>query len=63
MNFKPKYYKTHPVSTVLRLESVMDERGNLRYAVTICTSGVKETHFLFEKLCSAIDFIHSNFGR
>ena len=62
MDFKPQYYKTSPLSLVLKLESVSDRHGNIKYAVTLA-NGVKEnTHFLFEKLSSALDFIQSNFN-
>ena len=62
MDFRPQYYRTHPLSLVLKLESVIDKYGNVKYAVTLA-NGVKEnTHFLFEKLSSALDFINSNFS-
>ena len=61
MDFVPQYYKTNPLSLLLKLESVVDRRGNIKYCVTLA-NGVKEnTHFLFEKLSSALDFINSNF--
>lgn len=61
MDFKPQYYKTHPLSLVLKLETVTDKRGNIKFAVTL-SNGVKEnTHYLFEHLGSALDFINSNF--
>lgn len=62
MDFKPQYYKTTPLSLLMRLESVVDRRGNVRYCVTLAKSGVKETHYLFEYLSSALDFINSNFS-
>lgn len=62
MKFKPQYYKTTPLSLVLKLETVADGKGNIRHCVTAC-EGVKENrHFFFEKFDSALDFIHSNFG-
>lgn len=61
MDFKPQFYKAHPLSLILKLESVYDKTGSLRYAVTM-TKGTKEsTHYLFEHLTSAVDFINSNF--
>lgn len=61
MQFKPTYYKTSPLSLVLKLESVMDKQCNIKYCVTCC-NGVKENqHFMFEYLSSAIDFVTSNF--
>lgn len=62
MDFKPQYYKTHPLSLVLKLESVMDKSGNLRYAVTMSKGQHEKIHYLFEKMASAIDFINSNFN-
>lgn len=61
MDFVPQYYKTHPLSLVLKLESVIDKRGNIKFAVTLA-KGEKETHYLFSRLESALDFIDSNFG-
>lgn len=61
MNFQPKYYKTHPLSQVLTLESVVDRKGNMMYAVS-SSRGVNECkHYLFMHLSSAIDFISTNF--
>lgn len=62
MDFKPQYYRTHPLSLVLKLESVMDKRGNLRYAVTLSSGDKENVHYLFKHLDSALDFIDSNFG-
>lgn len=61
MNFKPQYYKTSPLSLIVKLESVSDSLGNIMYAVT-CSNGVKEnSHYIFAHLSSALDFINSNF--
>lgn len=62
MDFKPQYYRSHPLSLIVKLESVYNKHGTLMYAVTL-SRGVKDnTHFLFHHLSSAIDFINSNFG-
>ena len=61
MDFKPTYYKTHPLSLVLKLESVMDRNGNIRYAITLAKGEKDSIHYLFEHLSSALDFINSNF--
>lgn len=61
MDFKPQYYRTHPLSLILRLESVTDKRGNIRFCVTLSTGVKDNVHYLFEHLDSALDFIHSNF--
>lgn len=61
MKFKPQYYKTSPLSLVLRLESVSDKLGNVRYCVTMCNGERENVHYLFNHLSSAIDFINSNF--
>lgn len=62
MNFVPQYYKTHPLSMILRLESVIDKRGNMKYCVTMCTGEKENVHYMFSKLESAMDFITSNFN-
>ena len=62
MDFKPQYYKTHPLSLILRLESVTDRLGNIKYAVTLAKGEHDSVHYLFEKLSSALDFINSNFS-
>jgi len=61
MDFKPTYYKTHPLSLILKLESVVDRSGNIRYAVTLAKGENENIHYLFEYLTSALDFIQSNF--
>lgn len=61
MDFKPQYYKTNPLSLVLRLESVMDRHGNIKFAVTLAKGSKENVHYLFEHLTSAMDFIYSNF--
>lgn len=61
MNFKPTYYKTHPLSLVVKLESVVDRRGNVKYAVTLANGSKDNIHYLFDKLSSAMDFVNSNF--
>lgn len=61
MDFKPTYYKTNPLSLVLKLESVTDRKGNIKFAVTL-SKGVRENvHYMFQNLSSALDFINSNF--
>lgn len=62
MDFIPQYYKTNPLSLILRLESVADKRGNIKYAVTLAKGDKDNIHYLFTKLESAMDFIQSNFG-
>lgn len=62
MDFKPVYYKTNPLSLILKLESVMDKHGNVKYAVTLAKGEKENIHYLFSKLESAMDFIQSNFG-
>lgn len=62
MDFVPQYYKTNPLSLVLRLESVTDKRGNIKFAVTLSQGERENVHYLFEHLTSALDFINSNFG-
>lgn len=62
MDFKPVYYRTNPLSFVLKLESVTDRRGNIKYAVTLAKGVHENTHFLFSELSSALDFISSNFN-
>lgn len=62
MDFKPQYYKTSPLSLVVKLESVSDKQGNIKFAVTMCHGSKENTHFLFSHLSSAIDFISSNFS-
>lgn len=61
MNFVPQYYKTHPLSLVLKLESVVDRHGNVRFAVTLSNGTKENVHYLFEHMASAMDFIQSNF--
>ena len=62
MNFKPQYYKTSPLSLVLKLESVIDRKGNIKFAVTLSKGTNENVHYLFDHLSSALDFINSNFG-
>lgn len=61
MDFKPQYYKTNPLSLVLKLESVTDRHGNVMFAVTLAKGTHDNVHYLFEHLSSALDFINSNF--
>ena len=61
MDFVPTYYKTNPLSLVLKLESVTDRYGNIKYAVTLAKGQNESIHYLFEHLTSAMDFIQSNF--
>lgn len=61
MDFKPTYYKTNPLSLIVKIESVMDKRGNIKYAVTLSTGAKENVHYLFLHLASALDFINSNF--
>lgn len=61
MDFKPIYYKTNPLSLVLKLESVVDKHGNVRYAVTLAKGTKESVHYLFQNMSSAMDFITSNF--
>lgn len=62
INFKPKYYKTHPLSEVLRLESVVDNTGDVYFSVTLSNGVHDNEHYMFKKLSSALDFIDSNFN-
>lgn len=62
MDFKPQYYKTNPLSLILKLESVSDRKGNIKFAVTLSKGTKENVHYLFEHLASALDFIQSNFG-
>lgn len=62
MDFIPQYYKTNPLSLILRLESVADRKGNVKFAVTLAKGEHDSIHYLFTKLESALDFIQSNFG-
>lgn len=62
MDFKPQYYRTNPLSLVLKLESVVDRRGNIKFAVTLAKGANENVHYLFSELTSALDFINSNFG-
>lgn len=62
MDFKPAYYRTHPLSLVLKLESVIDRHGNIKFAVTLAKGEHDNVHYLFSELVSALDFINSNFG-
>lgn len=61
MDFKPQYYKTHPLSLVVKIESVFDRNGEIRYAVTMSNGTKENIHYLFKHLSSAIDFLESNF--
>lgn len=62
LQFKPKYYKTHPLSSVLKLESVVDKTGDVYFAVTLSNGTHDNEHYMFKKLSSALDFINSNFN-
>lgn len=61
MDFKPTYYKTHPLSLVVRIESVIAKNGSVKYAVTMSKGTKENIHYLFNHLSSAIDFLNSNF--
>lgn len=61
MDFTPQYYKTNPLSLILRLESVTDKRGDIYYAVTLARGEHDGSHYMFRHLTSALDFINSNF--
>lgn len=62
MKFIPKYYKTTPLSLVLKLETVTDKKGNICHVVTTCTGEKENNHYFFSNFSSALDFINSNFG-
>lgn len=62
MNFKPQYYKTSPLSLIVKLESVVDKHGNVKFAVTMANGSLENTHYLFSHLSSALDFVQSNFS-
>lgn len=62
MNFKPQYYKTSPLSLIVKLESVADKHGNVKFAVTMANGTHENTHYLFAHLSSALDFVQSNFS-
>lgn len=62
MKFQPKYYKSTPLSLVLKLETVCDKTGNIYHCVTTCNGEKENEHFFFSKLSSALDFISSNFN-
>ena len=61
MDFKPKYYRTNPLSLVVKLETVSDKLGNVYHAVTMVNGELENVHYMFKQLSSAIDFISSNF--
>lgn len=61
MDFKPKYYQTHPLSLVVRIESVVDKKGNVLFAVTLANGDKENRHIMFNHLSSCLDFINSNF--
>lgn len=61
MDFDPRYYRTHPLSMILKLESVMDRKGDIFYCVTMCKGTKENIHYMFKNLTSAMDFINSNF--
>lgn len=61
MEFKVQYYRTHPLSLVLKLESVMDKRGEIYFAITLSKGANENVHYMFKHLSSALDFINSNF--
>lgn len=61
MDFEAKYYRTHPLSMILKLESVVDRRGNMFYCVTMASGTKENIHYMFQHLTSALDFINSNF--
>lgn len=62
MKFRPQYYKTTPCSLILRLESVVDSLGNMKYCVTTGSGEKDNEHYFFSCLSSALDFINSNFS-
>lgn len=61
VKFVPRYYKTHPLSLIVKLESVTDKLGNLYYSVTLANGVYENEHYMFKHLSSALDFIDSNF--
>lgn len=61
MKFKASYYKTHPLSLVMKLESVVDNTGDVYFAVTLSNGSQENEHYMFKKLSSALDFIDCNF--
>lgn len=61
MDFDCKIYKTHPLSHVVTIESVIDNRGNMLYHVVSSTGVHNNRHVYFKHLSSAIDYIESNF--
>lgn len=63
MRFKATYYRTHRLSLIVRLESVLHERtGELFFAVT-AVDGEREISYVFKHLSSALDFINCNFAQ
>lgn len=63
LKYDAKIYKTHPLSAIVKIESVTDRIGNLFYCVSLCSKCADDydTHYMFSKLSSAIDFVSSNF--
>lgn len=59
MKFEPKYYRTHPVSKLLLVESVFDKCGNLFYSVSYGEN--LSHHVFFKNMTSMLDFLDSNF--
>lgn len=61
MKFEPKYYKTHPCSKLLLVESVYGVDGTLSYCVSYGDGVDLNRHVFFKKMSSVLDFLQSNF--
>lgn len=60
MNYK-YHYSLQSLELVVKLESVCDKKGNVKFRVQVA-NGLKENEsYLFSHLSSAIDFITNNF--
>ena len=57
----PIFYKTEEVNKDLTLSTRRDAVGNIWHVVEYSNNDNSTDYAFFEKLSSALDFIHSNF--
>lgn len=62
MKWKPKIFKTNPLSHIVTVQSVTNFMGDIRFCVTLSSGVHNNEHYFFKKLSSAIDFIDTNFN-
>lgn len=62
MNYKSQFHKVSSLGVILKLETVQDKLGNIRFMVTSSNGSFENVHYVFTHLSSALDFIENNYA-